>query len=82
MLSAQNLAGGGWLPMTAPAALITDGSDAPVRTAVVKGTAPRAYAGASFWIAWVDANGAHTGSDTAALTVTHAPQYRSLGSVS
>ena len=82
VLGAQNLAGGGWLPMTAPAALITDGSDAPVRTAVVKGTAPRAYAGASFWIAWVDANGAHTASDTAALTVTHAPQYRSLGSVS
>lgn len=81
VLSAQNLGGGGYVPMSAPAALITDGSDAPVRVATIAGTAPRAYTGASLWAAWVDANGAHTNTDTTTITANHAPQYRSLGSV-
>lgn len=81
VLGAQNLGGGGYVPLLQPAALITDGSDAPVRTATVAGTPPRAYAGASLWVAWVDAGGAHTNTDTAAVTAQHAPQYRSLGSV-
>jgi len=79
VISAQNLAGGGWLPLLTAQASVTDTSDVPARPAVVFGTAPRAVAGASLYAAWVDANGAHTNTDTTTVTVQHAPLYRTLG---
>lgn len=81
LLSAQNLSGGGWLPLSPPAALVTDGSDTPVKAAVVKGQLVRAFSGCSLYVAWKESDGGHTKTDTAAVSVSHAPLYRSLRGV-
>lgn len=75
---AQNLAGGPWLPLVPESALICDSSGNPLKTARIFGTLPRAYVGASLYVAWIDTNGAHTNTDTSIITIQHAPQYASL----
>ncbi len=77
-LAAQNLSGGGWLPLVPAQASVRGASDALIKTAAIYGTLPRAYAGASLWVAWKEADGAHTNTDTSTITVSHAPLYRSL----
>ena len=77
-LAAQNMSGGGWLPLIPAAALVVASSDAPVTTAVIRGTLPRAFSGASLWVAWRESDGGHTNTDTATITISHAPLYRSL----
>lgn len=77
-LAAQNLSGGGWLPHIPAEASVRDASDVLVKPAAIFGTLPRAFAGASLWVAWRESDGGHTSSDTATTTITHAPLYRSL----
>ena len=77
-LSAQNLSGGGWLPLVPAQAAVCDSSDVIVKPAVIKGTLPRAFAGASLWAAWRESDGGHTDTDTTTITIRHAPLYRSL----
>ena len=76
LFGAQCVANGPWLPQSPPIAVPTDGSDVRVGTAWVAGAAPRAIVGASLYVAWVDAGGAHTASDTTTCTIQHAPLYR------
>lgn len=80
-LAAQNLSGGGWLPLVPAQAGVCDASDVLVKPAVIKGTLPRAFAGASLWVAWRESDGGHTDTDTATITISHAPLYRSLRGV-
>jgi hypothetical protein len=75
---AQNLSGGGWLPMQTPTAAILDGSDIQTKPANIRGLLIRAFAGASVYVAWVGSGRAHTKTDTATLTVDHAPLWRTL----
>ena len=77
-MAAQNMSGGGWLPLVPPVALVADSSDGPVKPAVIKGTLPRAFSGASLWVAWRETDGGHTNTDTATITINHAPLFRSL----
>lgn len=44
----------------------------------VRGTLPRYWSGASFWTAWQGSNGSYPTTETATLTVTHAPLYRTI----
>lgn len=75
LLGAQNFVGG-WLPSVPPLAVVTDTSDVLVKPAVYKGTPPLARTGASLYVAWASAGHAHTTTETAAITVTHAPLWR------
>lgn len=61
-----------------PVCGMTDGGTAFTLTApvVLRGTPPRAYAGAAVWLAWQRMNAAHSATDTATVTVRHAPLYR------
>lgn len=77
-LAAQNLSGGGWLPLVPAQAAVCDSSDVIVKPAVIKGTLPRAFAGASLWVAWRESDGGHTDTDTSTVSISHAPLYRSL----
>jgi hypothetical protein len=78
LMGAQNLAGGGWLPLVPPLGLITDGGDVPIAPALIRGTLPQARSGASLFVCWTAADGAHTATDTTTVTVKHAPLFRSL----
>jgi hypothetical protein len=77
-LAAQNLSGGGWLPLIPAQASVRDSSDVLIKTAVIYGTLPRAYSGASLWVAWRESDGGHTNTDTATISISHCPLYRSL----
>jgi len=77
-LAAQNLSGGGWLPHVPAEASVRDGSDVLIKSAAIYGTLPRAFAGASLWVAWRESDGGHTDTDTSTVSVSHAPLYRSL----
>lgn len=82
LCGAQNLAGGPYLPLVPESALICDSSGNPLKTARILGTLPRAYVGASLYAAWIDTNGAQTATDTATISIAHAPLYvspRGLG---
>lgn len=59
---------------------MTDGGTADTLTAavVLRGTPPRAFSGAALWLNWQRLNTAHSTSDTATVTVAHAPLYRHL----
>jgi hypothetical protein len=77
-LAAQNLSGGGWLPHVPAEASVRDGSDVLIKPAAIYGTLPRAFAGASLWVAWRESDGGHTDTDTTTVSISHAPLYRSL----
>lgn len=79
---AQNLNGGGYQPMVPEGALALDSSEVAVKAARIRGQLPRAFTGASLYVAWYDSGRAHTKTDTAAVTVQHAPLWRSLRGVS
>ncbi len=77
--SAQNYAGGGWLPLPAPAAAVVDSSTgANIRRCVARGEMPVALSGASLWLAWVDTGGAHTATDTTTISAQSVPLYHTL----
>lgn len=76
LIGARAASGGPYLPLVPAQAQVTDTSDIAVRPAQRRGDPPRALAGASLYVAWIDANGAHTATDTAALTIQHAPLWR------
>jgi len=76
--SAQNLAGGGWLPLPTPIASVVDGSGGLVRRVSPRGQMPIALSGASLFAAWVDSGGAHTDTDTTTITAQQAPLYHTL----
>lgn len=78
LLGAQNLSAGGWLPQRQETAMIVSTADAPIRPVVLRQPLVRAFSGASLYAAWVDANGAHTNTDTTTITATHAPLYETL----
>lgn len=81
LFGAQNLSGGGWLPMAEDDGAAFDGSDVPTNTLRIKGQLPRAFENCSLYVAWVDSGNAHTASDTAAVTASMAPLWRSLRGV-
>ena len=81
LFGAQNLSGGGWLPMAEDDGAAFDGSDVPTNTLRIKGQLPRAFENCSLYVAWVDSGNAHTTSDTAAITASMAPLWRSLRGV-
>lgn len=76
-LGANLVPGGPYLPLDPAEAIVADSSDVPVQLARVRGQLPRAIQGASLYVAWIDAGGAHTSSDTANLTLQMAPLWRS-----
>ena len=77
--SAQNYAGGGWLPLPAPVASVVDSSTgANIRRCVARGEMPLALSGASLWLAWVDSGGAHTATDTTTISAQSAPLWHTL----
>jgi hypothetical protein len=78
LLGAQNFNGNGWHPQIPETAMIVTTSDAPIRPVVLRQPLVRAFDGASLYAAWVDANGAHTNTDTTTITAQFAPLYRSL----
>lgn len=78
LLGAQNLSGGAWLPMVPEGAKIVTTADAFIGEATIKQPLVKAYAGASLYAAWCDSGGAHTDTDTAAISVGVAPLYRGL----
>ena len=77
--SAQNYAGGGWLPLPAPIVSVVDSSTgAHIRRCVARGEMPLAMQGASLWLAWVDSGGAHTATDTTTISAQSAPLWHTL----
>lgn len=79
LYSAQNYAGGGWLPLPAPLASVVDSSTgANIRRCVARGEMPVALAGASLWLAWRESDGAHTATDTTTISAQSAPLYHTL----
>lgn len=78
LLGAQNLSGGGWLPQVPETAMIVSTSDAPIRPVTLRQPLVRAFDGASLYAAWIDANGAHTNTDTTTIKVELAPLFRTL----
>ena len=76
-LGADPVPSGPYLPLDPAEALLADGSDVPVQVTRVRGQLPRAFAGASLYVAWIDSGGAHNASDTANLTLQMAPLWRS-----
>lgn len=78
LLGAQNLSGGPWLPVVPEQAKIVTTADALIGEATIKQPLVRAYAGASLYAGWVDSGGAHTDTDTAAISAGVAVLYRGL----
>ncbi len=77
--SAQNYAGGGWLPLPSPVASVVDSSTgANIRRCVARGEMPLALQGASLWLAWADSGGAHTATDTTTIGAQSAPLWHTL----
>lgn len=79
LFGAQNLSGGGWLPNLEKRGIVSSSADIPQASATVYGGCiPRAFAGASLWVAWWDSDGGHTASDTATLYCWCASLWRGL----
>jgi hypothetical protein len=78
LLGVQNFSGTGWHPQLPETAMIVTTADAPIRPVVLRQPLVRAFDGASLYAAWVDANGAHTNTDTTTITAQVAPLFRSL----
>ena len=67
-----------FLPYAAPIAVATNSSSAIFDDATVRGTFPRAINGASFYVAWMQANNVHATTDGASVSVRQAPLYLTL----
>lgn len=78
LYGAQNLNGGGWLPLVPEAAAVVDGSDVVTKPAKILGQLPRAVQGGSLYLGWYGSGRAHTKTDTGTVTADNAPLYRSL----
>jgi hypothetical protein len=67
-------------PNATPRVYVAKTSDGTIHTSLPwRGTLPRAYAGASLWVAWLaSANAAHDTTDTATLTAKHLPLFHTL----
>jgi hypothetical protein len=78
LAGAQNLAGGGWLPMLVEGAIVLDGSDIATKPARIHGQLPRAFTGCSLFVAWVGSDGGHSSADTSTISADLAPLWRSL----
>lgn len=78
LFGAGNLAGGGWLPMRDELCQVASSADMPLAPAFSRPRLVKAFAGASLYVAWVDANNAHTNTDTSTITVLHAPLWSTL----
>jgi len=75
----QAVSGGPWLPAAPPKTQqVITASFIPTDTYFTRGTFPRAYSGASLYVNWTGAGYIHDKTDTSAITVTHAPLYRTL----
>lgn len=78
---AQNLSGGGWLPMQTATAAVLNASNVQTKPANIEGQLIQAFRDASVYVAWYGSGRAHTKSDTSTITVDHAPLWRSLRGV-
>lgn len=81
LYGAQNLSGGGWLPLASEAGGVFDASDVQIGPARIRGQLIRAFADASVYVAWTGSGGAYSRSDSSTLTVDVAPLWRSLRGV-
>lgn len=78
LLGAENMSGNGYHPLHEEKAQIVTTADAFIRPVTLRQPLIRAFDGASLYAAWVDANGAHTNTDTTTVTAQMAPLWRSL----
>ncbi len=77
--SAQNINGSAWLPQSLPLTYSVDASDGFLGLTQSRGTIPRAFSGASLWMAMlVPTTLAHNTAHTATILCKHAPLYRLL----
>lgn len=77
LAGAQNINGGVWLPMAQGVAVTVDSSNVQQVACVARGTYPRAFSGASLYMAmYATTTKAHVVAHTATITVNHAPLYR------
>lgn len=81
LLGAQNLSGGGWLPLASDQAKVVTTADASIKDAIFRQTLVRAFADASLYLAWTESDGGHTATDTTTVTCQMAPLWRSLRGV-
>lgn len=75
---AQNLNGTAYLPAPGVAYVGSSSGGGLGGIATVRGALPRAISGASLYMSWLTSTYAHTNTDTAAVTTTHLPLYRSV----
>jgi len=80
VIGAQSLNGTAWAPRVPPLAYYGDPADDSTLTLAhpIRGTAPRAFTGASLYLAWTGSAYEHTTTDTATVTVTHLPLYYTI----
>jgi hypothetical protein len=78
LIATRAVASGPWLPIAPRGYSAIASGDRAVDAAVMRGTAPRAYASASLWIEWTNVNDNHTATATATVTAKMAPLYHSL----
>ena len=77
---AHNL-GGQYVPLPVGVAYVGNdngGTDYLDDIADIRGTLPRAYSGASLYFAWMAGSYQFDATDTAVVTTTHLPLYKSL----
>jgi len=69
----------GWLPSSPPVAYMARTSDNQTfDPRLIRGRLPRAFSGASLYLAWIDQSGLHDKTTTATITAQLAPLYRTL----
>lgn len=79
MLGAQNLNGAAYLPTQTPQSFVTSSADVWRKMALIRGTLPRAYSGASLYVAAVrSSDNNHTDTDTITVNAQLAPLYRTI----
>lgn len=78
---AQNLSGGGWLPLFSEVASVLDGSNVQTKPARIRGQLVRAFTSSSLYVAWLGSGKSHVKTDTTTISVDHTPLWRSLRGV-
>ncbi len=79
LLGAQNLSGGGWLPLPVAWCGVTDSAGNLIEgLRLIQPPLVRAFAGASLFLAWTHAGSGYSPSDTAVVTAQQATLWRSM----
>lgn len=75
---AGNLNGTAYVPVPGSAYVVSTTGGSLASVATIRGTLPRAISGASLYYSWLTSAFAHTNTDTAVVTATLLPVYRSV----